>query len=429
MPKNLHLKHLQPNKPNKKCWTRSFETSHILNILLVALFTLTLHGCATSTSVQSHGNNRYRVEGASEFGLSRAKDTAMEDAAKFCGSPQRVNQISSRNDSHLDIFGDRIQTWELIFQCGSSSQDANRTAEYVPQQDEPEVRNYQRERQVQAVTQAYDRCTSGRLNVQAIILACSEALRLDPRGLLLKPEARSDVLFNRSLAYARLQDYDKAIADMQGVLRAAPGDRKARNILADLRSDREALNKQIRRQSQPREPAPRGPERWEIALSAIANNTVHVNGRQIFKQKSGSNRINIGQFFKSGANTVVIRRKHVGRTGGQRAIFKRAGRTVLTLVPKDLQPIAMEFGVSKNLAKIQIQPEAGACWIMRGWGVINGYVQINGRSIDISGWEPCEDYRYLPPTPVVGHAMPLPPNPTKLQYLKAFYDYFKPLAK
>ena len=430
MPKNLHLKHLQPNEPNKKCWGRSFETSHILNILLVALFTLTLQGCATSTGVQSSGNNRYRVEGASEFGLSAAKDAAMEDAEKFCDSPQRVNQISSSNDSHVDAFGDRVQTWELIFQCESSSDNANRTAEHLHQQDEPESRNYQRERQAQAVTQEYDRCTLGKLNDQAIIHACSEALRLDPRGFLLKPEARTDIFFNRSLAYARLKDYDRAIADIQAVLRIAPGDREARNIMANLTSDRKAFNEQSRRQSQPRGPVPRGPERWEIELSAIANNTVHVNGRQIFEQKSGNNRINIGQFFKSGANTVVIRRKHVGRTGGQRAIFKRAGRTVLTLVPKDLQPIAMEFGVRKNLAKIQIQPKAGACWIMRGWGVISGNVRINRRSIDVSGWERCEDYRYLPPTPIVGHAMPLSANPTKHEYLRALYKYFiKPRVK
>lgn len=242
MPKHLYLKHLLPKKPNKKCVTRIFEPSHIL---LVALFMLTLYGCATSTGVQSHGNNRYRVEGASEFGLASARDRAMEDAAAFCGSPQRVNQISTRNDFHFDLFGDRIQTWELIFQCGSSSNDTYKTAEEIPLQNESEPRDYQRERQDQALTKAYDRCTSDGLNDHAIIQACSETIKLDPRGSLLEPEARTDVLYNRSLAYARLQYYDEAIADMQGVLEIAPQDREAFNLLADLRADQEELNRQI----------------------------------------------------------------------------------------------------------------------------------------------------------------------------------------
>ncbi len=213
---------------------------HLCTLLLVSS-ALLLGGCASSTGVQSHGANTYRVEGSSEFGLSGAKNAALEDAAEFCSaSNQAIYEVSSRSGAYTDAFGDRVQTWELVFQCTGSPGRTAGPPEYPSRRDEPAPERRD-DQQIQAVTREYDRCAGARINDQAVILACSEALRLDPRGTLLTHKARADVYYHRSLAYARLESYERAISDMQMVLRANPQDQEARRLLADMQADRAAL--------------------------------------------------------------------------------------------------------------------------------------------------------------------------------------------
>ena len=408
--------------------TRWFsKSSHLIGIiqsfLIFLLISLTLNGCATSSGVKSDGDNRYWVEGSSEFGLQGAKDAALKDAAKLCGSSEEVNRISSSNDSHVDFLGDQIQTWKLEFSCGYSSNNSNSNSNsssspsYRNQQTETNHRDVQHERQIKEVKYAYDICTLPN-NERTIIAACSKAMQLDPNGSILKPAARMDLYYNRALAYARLKDYDRAIADIHWVLGATPNDHQAQQMMANLKSDKA----RVRQASAPRNQNRNAPRnaRWELVLSGINSNTVRVNGRQIFKQKKGSNRINIGQFFKKGSNFIEIWRQHLGKTKGQHAIIKRGGKVVLTLLPKDLRPLALSFGGKKALAQIQIQPQNGSCWIKRGWGAIHGSARVGHKTVDVSGWEPCEQYRYLPQTPITAHGVPT--ATTKAKVLKALYD-------
>jgi len=392
----------------------------IQSFLFFLVISLNLSGCASSSGVKSAGDNRYWVKGSSEFGLQGAKDAALKDAAKLCGSSKEVNRISSSNDSHVDFFGDRVQTWELEFSCGYSSNNSNSSSgsnsSYNHQQTQTQHRDIQRERQIKEVKHAYDICTLPN-NERTIIAACSKAMLLDPNGAILKSAARIDLFYNRALAYARLKDYDRAIADIHWVLGAAPNDHQARQMLANLKSDKARARQATAPRNQNR--TSHKNKRWEIVLSGINSNTVLVNGRQIFKQKKGSNRINIGQFFKKGSNFIEIWRQHFGKIKGQRAIIKRGGKVVLTLLPKDLRPLAMSFGGKLSLVQIQIQPQNGSCWINRGWGVIHGSVKIGHKTVDISGWEPCEQYRYLPQTPITAHGMP--GSGTKAKILKALY--------
>ena len=98
----------------------SVSTRVMLKTSLLAA--LLLNGCAVSSGVQSYGARTYRVEGASEFGLSQAKERAFQDASAYCSSSgERIQEISSSTGAYWDAFGDPLQTFELIFQCASES--------------------------------------------------------------------------------------------------------------------------------------------------------------------------------------------------------------------------------------------------------------------------------------------------------------------
>lgn len=95
-------------------------------LVTLLLTTLLLNGCTLSSGVQSHGAKTYRVEGASEFGLRQAKERAYEEASTYCSSSdERVNEISSSTGSYRDIFGDPLQTFEIVFECTTVQKNAN----------------------------------------------------------------------------------------------------------------------------------------------------------------------------------------------------------------------------------------------------------------------------------------------------------------
>jgi len=236
---------------NSNCYlgfdkARCMETRTILQlgVLLLSSSAFLLGGCASSSGVRSYGAETHRVEGSSEFGLASAKDAALKDAAEFCSSSnQAVHELSSRSDSHVDAFGDRVETWELIFQCAAPGSAVARTGVDRRQVErEPDPRDIRSDIEIQALTREYDRCTVAGVNDQAVVSACTGALRLDPSGTLLTPEARIDVFFNRSLAYARMGGLGQAISDMESVLRVNSGDREARSLLADMNADLAARN-------------------------------------------------------------------------------------------------------------------------------------------------------------------------------------------
>lgn len=216
--------------------------------LLTALMltTLLLGGCTTSTGIQSHGADTYRVEGSSEFGLASARQRAFEEASGHCTtSSERVHEISSRTSSSVDFLGDPIQTFELVFQCvgpGGDQPGTNPPAATLPPPPPTVVEQPDRAAQAteqpdraaqaaeQAVWQAYQICGSGTPDLHARRQACDTAIGTN----MLPLEATADSLFNRALLFAQLGQYAEAVADLDFLLGTFPGDRPAYEFRQEL---------------------------------------------------------------------------------------------------------------------------------------------------------------------------------------------------
>lgn len=401
------------------------SSERISRLIILCLLAL-LSSCASSSGVRKASNNQFWVQGSSDLGLGMAKGKANKEASKFCGSALAVFETSSSAGSYVDFLGDRVDTWKLWFTCGKVSYNKS-----SGQPSGASVAKSSETTQSRRDLTAYKDCES-QASDQVIIRGCTEIIRINARSRVSDDELLYAALFNRSLAFARQQYYRRAIDDIERVVQRSPDDHEARRLLNDYREDLQWANQSRRSSSQlgGRQDRQRNrtssiganKERWDIELSGINHNLVNVNNRQIFKQKKGRNSINIGQFFKGGRNNVEIWRKHFGATKGQRALLKRGGRTILVLQPIDFSPMAFESGLKKPLVKLEIERDTGRCWILRGWGVIHGRVKLGNRHFDISGWEPCEQYRYIPEQGVSSHAMPIKNlNPTKLQILNSIY--------
>lgn len=210
-------------------------------LLLAALL---LGGCASSSGIQSHGADTYRVEGSSEFGLNLARERAFEEASGYCTTAgERVHEISSRASSSVDFLGDPIQTFELVFQCvgtGGGQPAGNPQATTLPpppptvidQPDRtpPATELAAEQAAEQADWQHYEICGSGMYDVHTTRQACDAAIRSDRLPLA----AASDSLFNRAILFAQLGQHAEAIADLDLLLSVVPDDRRAYEFRQNL---------------------------------------------------------------------------------------------------------------------------------------------------------------------------------------------------
>lgn len=200
-----------------------------LRLLITLLLTaLLLGGCSSSSGVTSRGADTYSVEAGSEFGLAAARERAFEDASAICSaSGERVSEISSRTGARADLLGDRIDTYELVFQCGNRAGGQPVAGPPLPAAPQP---------QLPPANQPSSAAQAAADRAQDDLDLCSDARDFDTAGIActrainsghLSSQGFSLAYFNRAILYARIGDYERAVADLDDMLGFSPGDRKA----------------------------------------------------------------------------------------------------------------------------------------------------------------------------------------------------------
>lgn len=76
-------------------------------------------GCTTTSSgVMAYGPGKFSVTSSSEYGLAKAKESALKQASQYCSGQGRTMQpISQGSGVEQGRFASTSATYDLIFSC------------------------------------------------------------------------------------------------------------------------------------------------------------------------------------------------------------------------------------------------------------------------------------------------------------------------